>query len=90
MLGTVLDGIPDSFVLGASILQEGVMHVARVVAVFVSNVPEALSGTAGLLRVGWIRAGVFRMWSCVVLASSPPPLPAGSRSIGCPLRAARS
>ncbi len=69
VLGTVLDGIPESFVLGASILQEGVVPVAVVVGVFVSNVPEALSGTAGLLQAGWTRARVFRMWSWVVLAS---------------------
>jgi zinc transporter, ZIP family len=43
--------------------------VAVVVGVFVSNVPEALSGTAGLLEAGWTRARVFRMWSWVVLAS---------------------
>jgi zinc transporter, ZIP family len=69
VLGTFLDGIPESFVLGASILQEGVVPVAVVVGVFVSNVPEALSGTAGLLEAGWTRARVFRMWSWVVLAS---------------------
>jgi ZIP family zinc transporter len=69
VLGTVLDGIPESFVLGASILQEGVVPVAVVVGVFVSNVPEALSGSAGLLESGWTRARVFRMWSWVILAS---------------------
>jgi len=69
VLGTVLDGIPESFVLGASLLQEGVVPVAVVVGVFVSNVPEALSGSAGLLAAGWARARVFRMWSWVVAAS---------------------
>ena len=44
VLGTVLDGIPESFVLGASLVEEGVVPVAVVVGVFVSNVPEALSG----------------------------------------------
>ena len=69
VLGTVLDGIPESFVLGASLAQEGVIPVAVVVGVFVSNVPEALSGTAGLIEAGWARSRVFGMWSIVVAVS---------------------
>ena len=69
VLGTVLDGIPESFVLGSSLVEEGTVPVAVVVGVFVSNVPEALSGSAGLLAAGWERGRVFRMWSGVVVAS---------------------
>jgi ZIP family zinc transporter len=66
VLGTILDGIPESFVLGASLLQDGVVPVAVVVGVFVSNVPESLSGTSGLVEAGWTRGRVFAMWSAVV------------------------
>ena len=66
VLGTVLDGVPESFVLGASILQDGAVPIAVVVGVFAANVPEALSGTVGLLEAGWTRARVFTMWSIVV------------------------
>jgi ZIP family zinc transporter len=69
VLGTVLDGVPESFVLGASILQDGAVPVAVVVGVFAANVPEALSGTVGLLEAGWSRAHVFRMWTLVVAVS---------------------
>lgn len=69
VLGTVLDGIPESFVLGASLVEEGVVPVAVVVGVFVSNVPEALSGTTGLLEAGWSRLRVFAMWTAVVVVS---------------------
>jgi zinc transporter, ZIP family len=69
VLGTVLDGVPESFVLGASILQDGAVPVAVVVGVFAANVPEALSGTVGLLEAGWTRARVFTMWSIVVAVS---------------------
>jgi ZIP family zinc transporter len=65
VLGTILDGIPESFVLGASLL-DGSIAVAVVVAVFASNVPEALSATSGLLEAGWTRGRVFAMWSAVV------------------------
>lgn len=68
VLGTVLDGIPESFVLGAS-LHEGSVATAVVVGVFVSNVPEALSGTSGLFQAGWTRSRVFTMWSEVVAVS---------------------
>lgn len=66
VLGTVLDGIPESFVLGAAVLQDSGVPTAVVIGVFVSNVPEALSGTTGLLEAGWTRARVFGMWSIVV------------------------
>src|SRR5262247_3562548 len=69
VLGTVLDGIPESLVLGSSLLQEGVVPTAVVVGVFVSNVPEALSGSAGLLQAGWSHLRIFRMWTYVVAAS---------------------
>lgn len=68
VLGTVLDGIPESFVLGASLLEGGVA-TAIVVGVFVSNVPESLSGTSGLLQAGWPRRRILAMWSAVVAAS---------------------
>jgi zinc transporter, ZIP family len=69
VLGTVLDGIPESFVLGASLVDEGVVPVAVVVGVFVSNIPEALSGTAGLTQAGWRPGRTFAMWSGVVAVS---------------------
>jgi ZIP family zinc transporter len=69
VLGTVLDGVPESFVLGASILQDGAVPVAVVVGVFAANVPEALSGSVGLLEAGWSRGRVFLMWTVVVAVS---------------------
>ena len=69
VLGTVLDGVPESFVLGASIFQDGAVPVAVVVGVFAANVPEALSGSVGLLEAGWSRARVFGMWTVVVAVS---------------------
>jgi ZIP family zinc transporter len=69
LLGTVLDGIPESFVLGASLQTDGAIPVAVVVGVFVSNVPESLSATAGLREAGWSTGRLYGMWSAVVLAS---------------------
>jgi ZIP family zinc transporter len=69
VLGTVLDGIPESFVLGASLQTDGVIPVAVVVGVFVSNVPEALSATTGLREAGWDTSRLLGMWSAVVAVS---------------------
>jgi zinc transporter, ZIP family len=69
VFGTILDGIPESFVLGASLLQEGAVPVAVVVGVFVSNIPESLSATSGLLTVGWSKQRAFMLWTKVVVVS---------------------
>jgi ZIP family zinc transporter len=66
VLGTVLDGIPESFVLGASLVQGGAVPVAVVVGVFASNLPEALSATSGLAEAGWARSRILLMWTGVV------------------------
>ena len=69
VLGTILDGIPESFVLGASVQEGSGVTVALVVGVFVSNIPESLSATSGLRAAGWASSRVFAMWSAVVGAS---------------------
>jgi ZIP family zinc transporter len=69
VFGTILDGIPESFVLGASLLQDAGVPVAVVVGVFVSNIPESLSATTGLREAGWTPRRVFGLWSGVVAVS---------------------
>ncbi|MEP7224036.1 MAG: ZIP family zinc transporter [Actinomycetota bacterium] len=69
VLGTILDGIPESFVLGASLQEGSGVTVALVVGVFVSNIPESLSATSGLRTAGWTTGRVFALWSGVVAAS---------------------
>ncbi len=56
-LGAILDGIPESFVIGASVTQGEGVAVPVVVAVFLSNVPESLSAAA---RLSHARAGRAR------------------------------
>jgi zinc transporter, ZIP family len=45
-LGALLDGVPESTVLGMSVAVGGSVSVGFLVAVFMSNVPESLSATA--------------------------------------------
>lgn len=69
VLGTVLDGIPESFVIGASLRIDEAVPVAVVVGVFLSNLPESLSATTGLRQGGWNGRRLLGMWSAVVAAS---------------------
>jgi zinc transporter, ZIP family len=69
VLGSVLDGIPESFVLGLTVLEGGV-SVALLVAVVLSNLPEGMSSSSGLKTAGWPRSRVIAMWSVVVLVSA--------------------
>ncbi|RZA19480.1 MAG: ZIP family zinc transporter [Proteobacteria bacterium] len=68
-VGALLDGIPESIVIGLSLLQgEGVSLVA-VIAIFMSNIPEGLSSAAGMRRAGRSAIYVFGVWSAIALAS---------------------
>src|SRR3569833_2225523 len=39
-IGALLDGIPESIVIGLSMLRGGVVSTVAVIAIFVSNIPE--------------------------------------------------
>jgi zinc transporter, ZIP family len=69
VLGSVLDGIPESFVLGLTVLQGGV-SVSLLAGVVLSNLPEGMSSSAGLKAAGWPRGRVLAMWSAVVVVSA--------------------
>jgi ZIP family zinc transporter len=69
VLGTVLDGIPESMVIGLTIFTGGEVGVAYLAAVFISNLPEAISSTTGLLRGGWRRSRVLWMWVAIAVVS---------------------
>jgi ZIP family zinc transporter len=70
VLGTILDGIPESVVLGLTLLQGGSVSVAMLAAVFISNLPEAISATSGLAVAGWTRLHVVLLWTLVLLVSA--------------------
>jgi ZIP family zinc transporter len=63
-LGIVLDGIPEAAVIGLSLLEGGV-STAMIVAVFISNLPEALAATTGLSAAGWPRRRILALWGVV-------------------------
>lgn len=68
VLGSVLDGIPESFVLGLTVLT-GAVSVPFFAGVMLSNLPEGMASTSGLAAAGWSRAKVFGLWFVVALVS---------------------
>jgi ZIP family zinc transporter len=65
VLGIVLDGIPESAAIGVTLLEGTGIGAAFVVAVFLSNLPEALSATSGLAKSGWSSGRIFGLWALV-------------------------
>jgi ZIP family zinc transporter len=69
VLGIVLDGIPESIVIGVTLLDGNGVGLAVLAAVFLSNLPEAAAATTGLRSSGWTTARVMGLWTLVVLVS---------------------
>ena len=66
-LGAFLDGIPEQLVLGIGIaLGEGV-SVGLLVAIFVSNLPEAIGSSTEMRAAGTRPAAIRRLWVLVAL-----------------------
>jgi len=68
VLGSVLDGIPESFVLGLTVLQ-GAVSLPLLAGISLSNLPEGIASSSGLKVAGWPARRVYLMWSAVALAS---------------------
>ncbi len=69
-LGTLLDGIPESFVLGASVAMGETFGLAFIMAVFVSNLPEAIAATTSMRDAGESTRRIWTMWAAVVTVSA--------------------
>ncbi len=70
VLGAMLDGIPESAVLGLTLLQTGDIGVSMLVAVVISNLPEGIAATTGLRNGGWTTTRVMALWGVVAITSA--------------------
>jgi ZIP family zinc transporter len=61
-IGALIDGIPESVVLGLGLITAGTVSPAMLAAVFISNLPEGLSSTAGMKKAGRGPKYVFGIW----------------------------
>ena len=70
VLAIILDGIPESIVIGLGIFEGGKVSLAMLVAVFVSNLPEAIAGSTGMKAAGWKNKKIILLWVFIVLICS--------------------
>jgi ZIP family zinc transporter len=69
VLGAVLDGIPESIVLGLMLVGGGEVSVAFLAAVFISNLPEGLAASTGMRASGWTTGRIVALWTGVTVIS---------------------
>ena len=88
-VGALLDGIPESIVIGLSLLGSGKIGLALVAGFFLANVPQGLSSALGMKLAGRSHHYIFSVWIGIplicgiaaaagnlALGSVPPALPA--------------
>lgn len=83
-LGILLDGIPESMVIGAGMLGMlsaklavqpevvfmDVVPFTLIAGLFLSNFPEALSSSANMLAQGWSKKRIFLMWFSLMVITA--------------------
>lgn len=65
-IGSMLDNIPESIAIGLSLVGGVGVSIVTVIAVFLSNIPEALSSSAGMRRAGHSTRYVLGLWTLAV------------------------
>jgi ZIP family zinc transporter len=70
VLGTLLDGLPESVVLGATLLGGSGVSASLLAAIFLSNIPEGVAGGRDLRDEGHRPVRIIALWVGVVVASA--------------------
>lgn len=67
-LGALLDGIPESLVIGSSFAGLDSFRFTFLAAVFLSNLPEAIGSAVGMKQAGFSTRRILTLWGLLVLA----------------------
>jgi ZIP family zinc transporter len=67
VLAIILDGVPESIVIGLGISEGGGVSLTMLAAVFISNLPEAIAGSIGLKAAGVRRRNILLLWLAIAL-----------------------
>lgn len=70
VLAIILDGIPESIVIGLGLFEGGTISLAMLTAVFISNLPEAIAGSSGMKNDGWSKHKITLLWFFIALICS--------------------
>lgn len=68
-VGALLDGIPESIVIGTTMLAGKGVSLVAVAAIFLSNLPEGLSSSTGMKQAGRSAGYVFALWAAIAFVS---------------------
>jgi ZIP family zinc transporter len=68
-IGALIDGIPESIAIGVSMIAGGAVSTAAVIAIFLSNLPEGMSSSAGMKKAGRSAKYIFTVWSAIAVIS---------------------
>jgi ZIP family zinc transporter len=64
-LGAFLDGVPEQMALGIGLAAGNGISVGLLVAIFVSNLPEAIGSATDMRNAGTARRTIIRLWAAV-------------------------
>lgn len=67
VVGSLLDGIPESIGIGVSFLENGLVPAAIIGAAAIANIPEGLASGVGLKKSHVKTSTILLIWSTVVL-----------------------
>jgi ZIP family zinc transporter len=68
VVGSVVDGVPESAILGIQVGIGITISLGFVAAVFISNIPQAVAPSADLAASGWGPRKLGQLWLLVVFA----------------------
>lgn len=68
-MGIMLDGIPESIVIGSSLLLHPTMSMSLLAGLFLSNFPEALSSSVGMKKQKMSNMKILMMWSSIMIVT---------------------
>jgi ZIP family zinc transporter len=64
-VGALLDGFPEQMVLGIGLAEGGGIGVGLLVAIWVSNLPEAIGSASDMKKTGRPGGKIVRLWAVV-------------------------
>jgi CRP-like cAMP-binding protein len=69
-IGMLVDGIPESAVIGASMVGGARVSLALILGLFIANFPEAMSSSIGMRKMGMSALRINALWFSIVIVTA--------------------